>query len=253
MKIPILLVVLIGALLLSLLLNVVSFNYLTRFYRERNATRLDPFGLAEYPTTSPPPQNSAAARKRVVFIGDSRAYQWPFPTDTGRFEYINRGIGGQTSTQVLGRFEAHLAPLQPQVIVLQVGVNDLKELVAFPGRQKAIQTTCEQAIQQMVAKAQELDATIILTTIFPLGDLPLQRKPFWWLFWSDTIPHAITEVNSFVLSLQSEKVIILDAAAILADERGLVQKRYQDDLLHINQAGYVALNQELSRLLLNIP
>jgi len=62
----------------------------------------------------------------VVFFGDSRAYDWPAPSGLEGLEFVNRGIGNQTTAQVLGRFEAHIAPLHPQVVVLQVGINDLK-------------------------------------------------------------------------------------------------------------------------------
>ncbi len=52
--------------------------------------------------------------------------------------FVNRGIGNQTTAQVLGHFHAHVAPLHPQTIILQVGINDLKTIPLFPEQAETI-------------------------------------------------------------------------------------------------------------------
>lgn len=224
----------------SLTLNFVLFNRSENYYRELNATRLDPLGSSFFPTS---PEILLDATT-VVFFGDSRAASWPSP-DLDRFIFFNRGIGGQTSAQVAQRFGQHVTPLDPQIIVLQVGINDLKTIPLFSQDRDAIIANCKDNIELIVAKSAELNATIILTTIFPIGQVPLERK----LFWSDDIAAAIDQVNTHIQSLQGNSVIVLDAFALLADNSGLVQSEYSSDFLHLNELAYQMLNDELTRLL----
>jgi hypothetical protein len=86
---------------------------------------------------------------------------------------------------------------------------------------------------------------VIVSTIFPTGEVPLQRR----LVWSDEIEAAIVDVNSFIRSLTMEKVVIFDAAALLSDANGKMKFEYSADELHLNQAGYETLNRELTLLL----
>jgi lysophospholipase L1-like esterase len=181
----------------------------------------------------------------VVFYGDSRAWAWPAPPAPPNYRFINRGVGTQTTAQVLGRFEAHVAPLQPDLLLLQVGINDLKTLPLFPDQQAAILARCQENIAAIIAKARQVGASVILTTIFPTGPVPLERQPFW----SEDISDSVNLVNAYLKSLVAEDVIIFDSASLLANEAGLLNDRYSQDTLHLNPAGYEALNQELLQIL----
>jgi lysophospholipase L1-like esterase len=232
-------------LLASLFLNYYLFRQGRHYYLQLNETRLDPLGLSYY-HTGPVAQDPAnPGRMRVVFFGDSRAASWPAPPGLDQFEFINRGIGSQTSEQVVLRFDHHVAPLRPQILVVQVGINDLKTIPLFPGRREAIVACCQENVRQIVRRATDLGATVILTTIFPLAEVPLERR----LFWSDEVALAIDELNGYVHALAGENVVVLDAFAILADDKGLVQTAYSRDLLHLNATGYEALNVVLARVL----
>lgn len=239
----ILLIVLLFSLLVSIALNVVLLKMAIYYYQDANDAYLDPLSLDYYPTQ--PTMKPDA--KILVFFGDSRAWAWSPPHDIP-FDVINRGIGGQTSAQVAARFDYHIAPLRPQVILVQAGVNDLKSISAFPERQADIIAKCKANLKQVVDQSVRQNSTVILTTIFPLGHVPLERQ----LFWSDEVSLAIVDVNNYLKSLASERVIIFDSFTILVDNTGNVRKDYQGDLLHINQAGYDALNMELKRLLISL-
>lgn len=78
-----------------------------------------------------------------------------------------------------------------------------------------------------------------------MGKLPLERQ----LLWSNAIGVAIAEVNTFIRSLESEQVAVLDAEQVLTGSNGMVQPNYSQDFLHLNPGGYAALNRELVRLL----
>lgn len=95
----------------------------------------------------------------------------------------------------------------------------------------------------------DLDAQVIAATIFPLGRVPLERR----LFWSSDVAKAVDEVNAYLLTMAGENVVILDTSAVLADEQGIVQKAYSQDLLHLTPSGYVVLNEALRPILVNLP
>ena len=83
-------------------------------------------------------------------------------------------------------------------------------------------TNCEGNIRRIVDRSLDLGATIILTTIFPIGEIPVERRPFW----SDEVEQSINEVNTFIRSLASEKVIILDAYSVLHGAKGKIKPEY---------------------------
>jgi lysophospholipase L1-like esterase len=161
---------------------------------------------------------------------------------------LNRGIGAQTSTQVVGRFDKHITPLQPDILVVQVCINDLKTIPLYPHRKRQIIDTCKANLKEIVDKANSQDAVVILTTIFPLGELTIERR----FFWSDEVGKAIVEVNEYINTLKNEDVVIYDTAAVLADQSGQVRIEYSFDLLHLNENGYLVLNEDLEKLLLKI-
>lgn len=226
----------------SVVLNFIIYNQAKKYYLEVNETRLDPTGLSHYPANL----NKATDKDkiRVVFFGDSRAEDWISPNLSG-YEFINRGISSQTSIQNIRRFPYHVSSLQPNIVVIQVGVNDLKTVALFPERRDSIVANCRDNIKRIVDESKNLGATVILTTIFPVGEVPVQRKPFW----SDDIEAAINEINKYIATLAEDKVIIFDTFSILADSQGMMLQEYKKDELHFNSRGYEVLNKELLQLL----
>lgn len=235
-------IALIVALVVSIQLNIQLYREAADNYRDLNGVRLDPLGLSVY---------AAAAQKRfptgppvVVFIGDSRAVEWTAP-NLNIFTFVNRGIGAQTTAQVLGRFAQDVAPLRPDIAVIQVGINDLKTLPLFPEQRASIIQNTKDNIMKLVQLSLNAGARrVVLTTIFPLGEIPWERR----LVWSDDVAVAIDEVNSFLASLASDRVEIMNTSAIIA-QQGIVLPSYRRDFLHLNSAGYAALNRGLEQLL----
>ncbi len=189
-------------LLISVALNLLLFVQGRQYYLQLNETRLDPLGLSSY---SPDTLQSAANSDKpmIVFFGDSRAANWP-PPDLARFEFVNRGIGAQTSAQALQRFGYDVRPLRPRVVLVQVGINDLKTIPLFPERKEAIIANCQDNIQRIVRQSVDDGAIVILTTVFPVGRVPFERQ----LFWSPDVAKAIVEVNAFIRSLEAYNVSV---------------------------------------------
>ena len=238
--VPILLAIL---LLGSAALNGYLFLKAKQYYLELNSTRLDPLGLSAYRV------GEAVAKEEgvitAVFFGDSRAAQWPNPGGLEGYRFYNRGIGSQTSVQLTARFQAHVSPLQPDVIIMQMCINDLKTIPLFPQNEQAIIHNCLANIDQVLAEAEKLDAQVILTTVFPVGDVPLERR----IVWSPAIAEAVKTVNDQIRSKASDTVFIFDSYALLADAQDKLAPEFAHDELHLNNAGYTHLNEELIQYL----
>jgi len=237
----IVIVLLVVALAVSIAANYFLFKQGEAYYNQLNLTRLDPLGLSVYP----PQKYEEAEKTRVVFFGDSRAYQWPEPSGLDQFEFVNRGIGAQTSTQAVERFDEHVVPLHPDIVLIQMGINDLKTIPLFPHLKSWIVTNCKNNIKWSVEETRNQGSIVILTTIFPLGELPIERS----LFWSDDVGEAIEEVNKYIYSLEGDGVVVFDTGQVLAGEDGLVREEYSWDFLHLNEVGYEVLDRELVTIL----
>jgi lysophospholipase L1-like esterase len=228
------------ALLVSAQLNCALFRRGEQYYLQLNALRLDPLEL----NSSPNPALPTTELPLVVFLGDSRAARWPAPY-VKDFEFVNRGVEAQTSAQVLARFDAHVKPLRPNILIVQVGINDLKTIPLFPSNRAGIVANCQENIRTIVERSRDLGASVILTTIFPVGRVPIERRPFW----SGDVAVAVDEVNAFIHSLDGNGVTVLDAYSILVGDEGSTRPEYAADLIHLAPAGYEELNRALASLL----
>lgn len=230
-------------LLISVGLSALFYHRQHAYFLELQRTHLDPLGLRFYSTArsenASPPDKPA-----VVFFGDSRAQQWPMPR-VSDMAFINRGVGGQTSAQALGRLPYDVLPLNPAIVVIQVGINDLKTIPSFPDRKAEIVAKCKEHIRQIVNSSAQNGAQVVVTTIFPLGQTPVVGGASG----SREVEAAIDEVNRFIVSLAGNKVKVFDAAGILADGDGKTDSLYSKNRLHLSRTGYNELNQELVHIL----
>ena len=156
--------------------NALTFSYAYQYYVALNSTRLDPLGLSTY--ASEPSEQVEADQQTAVFLGDSRAVQWPSPQHES-IQFLNRGIGAQTTAQVLHRHPAHVSPLKADFVIIQVGINDLKTLRLFPNSQEQIIHQTKENITQLAALAATDGSQVILTSVIPVRDVRPRRRPFW--------------------------------------------------------------------------
>jgi lysophospholipase L1-like esterase len=217
------------------------------YFQAANAIRLDPAGLEIYAAERSKPSPPGAPL--LVLFGDSRAAMWPEPPTLAGYVVVNRGIGNQTTAQLLLRVGADVEDLRPAVVVIEAGVNDLKTIVYFPERQPDIIATCKANLEKIVARCRRTGATVVLATVFDIGHVPLWRRPFW----SYDVSRAVREVNTFLAGLSGGKVLLFDAGAVLRDPGGEIRRTYQLDHLHLSPAGYAALNRPLEGILQALP
>lgn len=121
----------------------------------------------------------APGENRVVFMGDSITEGWHFEGPEGSFPgkpYINRGISGQTSPQMLVRFRQDVVELQPKVVVILAGTNDI---AGNTGPMTLEQTEDNLASMSDLATANHI--RVVLCSVLPAYDFPwhpgLERRP----------------------------------------------------------------------------
>jgi lysophospholipase L1-like esterase len=153
----------------------------------------------------------------------------------------------------LQRVEIHVLPLHPHIVILQVGVNDFRELLLAPTQARAIISRCRENIGQIVKKLRKAHTHLVLSTIFPVADVtPQQNHDFWGMRRSraaDQVGQAVMMVNTSLRLLDAPDVTLFDAHRLLCNGDGFLQERYAADALHVNELGYSALNAKLSTLL----
>ncbi len=88
-------------------------------------------------------------------------------------------MAGNTSAQTLLRLEYDVIRLKPSIVVIQVGINDLKTIGVFPENRDKIISSCQKNLKSIVSQMLEHDIHIVILTIFPPGTTELLRRPVW--------------------------------------------------------------------------
>ena len=170
----------------------------------------------------------SAGEKRIVFMGNSITESWGkiennFFIDNG---YIDRGISGQTSSQMLLRFRQDVINLKPAVVVILAGTNDIAENTG-PISIKDILGN----IISMTQLAEANNIKVILCSVLPAYDFPWHHglKP----------AEKIIKLNSMIKSYCDENNIpYVDYYSKMADEEKGLDKKYTKDGVHPTLAGY---------------
>ncbi len=236
---------LLSIILVLLGISVVTASAAVHLYKKINVLALSPLALDTGKNTE------KTNRKRIgglIIIGDSRAKQWEFNESFNALQITNLGVNGHTSRQTLLRNKLILPNYKPKSIIIQVGINDLKTIPLLPTKTRSIIDNCKENISNLVSAAKSTSADkIILTSIFPTGNIPFYRKPFW----SKSIDKAIIEINNHLESLAVDGVEYLDVNPILSNKKNITKTTYQRDFLHLNKNGYNEINHILLPMLLN--
>ncbi len=184
---------------------------------------------AEADKSLPP---SAPEKHRVVFMGNSITESWGV-IDSGFFDnngYVDRGISGQTSSQMLLRFRQDVIDLKPAVAVILAGTNDIAEN-AGPISLEDIMGN----IISMVQLAEQNNIKVILSSVLPAYDFP----------WHKGLQPAekIVKLNSMIKSYCDENNIpYVDYYSKMVDERKGLDEKYTHDGVHPTYDGYEVMD-----------
>ena len=170
----------------------------------------------------------AAGEQRVVFMGNSITEQWQ-TLDSGFFagrSYVNRGISGQTTPQMLVRFRQDVIDLHPSAVVLLGGINDIAENTG--------PTTLEAIFGNIVSMAELAKANgiaVVLCSVLPASD-------FTWHHGLEPGP-KIAALNAMIRHYaDANHLVFVDYYPALVDEHGGLKSEFTTDGVHPNLAGY---------------
>lgn len=207
----------------------------------RAETKLNDWpALARYHDDNSKVQPRAKNENRVVFLGDSITDSWDNPSNGGFFPgkpYIDRGISGQTTPQMLIRFRRDVIELNPKVVLILAGTNDLAGNTG-PTTLSAI----EDNLTSMAELANVSGIKVVLSSLLPVSDYELRdgkqiiqtvRRP----------PSQIRDLNRWIKEYASQHhLVYLDYYSAMVDEKGFLKDELSDDGLHPNVKGYEVMN-----------
>jgi len=204
---------------------------LDRYRASRIAIFTDDFGeLGRYRDANAALAPPAASENRVVFFGDSITDMWKLADYFSGKPYINRGIGGQTTPQMLVRFRQDVIDLRPNVVVILAGTNDIAGNTG-PMRNEDIEAN----LASMAELSRAHGIRVVLSSVLPVHNYTEQSKELF----AERSPARILELNSWLKDYSSKnKIVYLDYFSAVVDDKGLLKKELADDGLHPNPAGY---------------
>ena len=195
--------------------------------------------LARYDNNNKSVAPPAKNEQRVVFMGDSITDSWDNPANGGFFPgkpYVNRGISGQTTPQMLIRFRRDVIELKPRVVVILAGTNDLAGNTG-PTTLEAI----EDNLKSMAELATAHRIRVVMASVMPVSDYEIRdgkqlvqtvRRP----------PDKILALNKWMQEFaRANHHTYLDYFSAMVDDKGFLKDELSNDGLHPNVQGYVVM------------
>ena len=197
--------------------------------------------LARYHEANTKVTPRSKTERRVVFLGDSITDNWNKPGFGGFFPgqpYIDRGISGQTTPQMLIRFHADVIDLHPLVVVILAGTNDLAGNTG-----PATLETIEGNLASMSEIARQNHIRVVLSSVLPISDYEKTKdgKPI--IRTTQRPPDQIIALNNWIKKYCVEnKLTYLDYCSAMKDAKGFLKDELSDDGLHPNKDGYAVMS-----------
>ena len=169
-----------------------------------------------------------AGQKRIVFMGDSITEFWSVinPEFFAGKPYLNRGISGQTTPQMLIRFRPDVIALKPNIVVILAGINDIAGNTG-PSTPEMITNN----LFSMAELAKANNIRVILCSVLPAYDFPWRTGSF--------PAEKIVTLNTMIKKYaDTNGILYLDYySAMVNDQKGL-NAAYSGDGVHPNKTGY---------------
>lgn len=196
----------------------------------KRAAAQDWANLAKYQEANKNIGAPESDQHRVVFMGNSITEGWTKSFFEGK-PYINRGIGGQTTPQMVLRFRQDVIDLKPKIVLILAGTNDIAGNTG-PMTLEQIRDN----ILSMVELAESNDIIPIVCSVLPAYDYP----------WRPGLqPNIkIPKLNSMLEAMAKEKKVpYLDYFKAMTDDRNGLPKALTTDEVHLTKEGYKVLGE----------
>lgn len=193
--------------------------------------------LAKYENQNASILPKKSGEKRIILMGDSITEFW-LKIHPDFFEgkpYLDRGISGQTTPQMLIRFRPDIINLQPDVVVILAGVNDIAGNTGPTTPEKILGN-----IMSMVELAKVNKIKVILCAVLPAND-------FYWRP-NNKAAETIIQLNQLIQSYAKQQhVPYVDYHTAMADTKNGLPKEYSNDGVHPNLKGYQTMEPLLEK------
>jgi lysophospholipase L1-like esterase len=217
----------------------------TRFEGEERTACLDTVasdfgGLYRYAAANAALAAPKPGEPRVVFFGDSITDNWSKREYGGFFPgkpYVNRGIGGQTTAQMLLRFRADVIELHPKAVVILAGTNDI---AGNAGPVSVDQIQDNLATMAELARAHGIQ--VVLASLLPVSDDKKDASGQPLIRTRQRPTATIRALNRWLADYAATNAhVYLDYFSATADANGLLRLELNDDGLHPNARGYAVM------------
>ena len=179
-------------------------------------------------------------KEGIIFMGDSITVEWGriMPEFFSNKKYINRGIGGQTTPQMLIRFRQDVIDLNPEAVIILACTNDIAGNTG-PSSVKMIIDN----LMSMAEIASKQNIQVFMSSILPVFRYPWNKsiiEPF----------KKIAEINNFMKDFSNrEKLVYIDYHSHMVDSRPGLELELTTDEVHLNQAGYIVMSEIVNRVI----
>jgi lysophospholipase L1-like esterase len=194
--------------------------------------------LGKYESENKMVQPKNSGEKRVVLMGDSITEFWlKIQPDffSNKPYYIGRGISGQTTPQMLVRFRQDVIELQPDVVVILAGVNDIAGNTGPTTNEKIVGN-----IISMIELAHANEIKVILCSVLPAANF--NWRP------NDKAAETIIQLNQLIQSYAKQQHIpYVDYHTAMADAKNGLPKEFSEDGVHPNLKGYQTMSPLLEK------
>ena len=208
-----------------------EFPGLDKYRASKIATYVDDYGqLTRYRDANAALQPPAANENRVIFFGDSITDIWKLDDSFPGKHYINRGIGGQTTSQMLVRFREDVIDLQPKVLVMLSGTNDIA------GNTGPISNEDIEANLASIAELAKVHGIrMVFSSILPVNNYTPKSQEFF----AQRSTSRILALNKWLKEYcAANNLVYLDYFDSMVDDKGLLKRDLSEDGLHPNKAGF---------------
>jgi lysophospholipase L1-like esterase len=208
-----------------------GFPGLDEYRASRLSIYTDDFGqLARYRQANAALAAPAVGESRVVFLGDSITDYWKLPDYFPGKPYINRGVDGQTTPEMLVRFRQDVIDLHPKVLVVLAGTNDIAG-VTGPTRNEDIEANY--ASMAELARAHHIQ--VVFSSVLPVNNYTHDAEESFAL----RPRERILALNKWLKDYcATNRFVYLDYFSALVDEQGMLKRNLADDGLHPTDTGY---------------
>jgi lysophospholipase L1-like esterase len=211
-----------------------GFPGLDHYRASRIAIYTDDYGqLARYRASNAALKPPDPGENRVVFFGDSITDIWHLDESFPGKPHINRGIGGQTTSQMLVRFRQDVINLAPKVVVILAGTNDI---AGNTGKISNDDIAANFATLAELARVHHI--RVVFSSILPVYNYTPQSQEFF----NSRPMSRIVALNDWLKGYcAASGSIYLDYFDSMLDDRGMLKRDLADDGLHPNKAGFAVM------------